>query len=127
VNAKYLEGRVAFARGDVGDVETADLVLVALTSAYVFDEAHDATDIDSAVLGGVALTEVTVDEGGRIHSDPAVFSFSLGDDIAYLVLRVDDGPLLGFYDTLTGDQPIDIPGDGTDKTVHPPLEGWYWV
>lgn len=130
-NEKYDEGRVALATGGV-DLSSDTLVLVALDDTYIFDATHTGADINDAVVGSADVTGQTVDSEGWLHSDPAVFTGpgTIGTgDTAVAVVLVDSTAdvLLAFYDTITGDQPLTIVGDGTDKTVHPPAEGWYGV
>lgn len=125
-NAKYDEGRVALAKADL-DLEFATLDLVALDDSYVFDPAHTASDIAGAVLDTVTLANQAVDGQGWLTSDPATFTgLGVGNDVAAFVLREQSGVLLAFVDTMSG-QPVNIEGDGTDVTIHPPLEGWLRV
>lgn len=127
MNAKYDEFRAALAVGDV-DLEGDTLDLVALDDSYVFDPAHTASDIAGAVLDTVTgLTSQAVDGQGWLTSDPATFTgLGVGNDVAAFVLRVQSGVLIAFIDTMSG-QPVNIEGDGTDVTIHPPLEGWLRV
>lgn len=124
-NAKYDEFRAALAVGDV-DLEGDTLDLVALDDSYVFDASHTDSDL-VGVLDTASLASQAVDGQGWFTSDPATFTgLGVGDDVAAFVLRVQGGVLIAFIDTMSG-QPVNIPGDGTDVTIHPPVEGWLRV
>lgn len=124
--AKYNEGRAATATGDL-PLDTATLVVVALDGSYSFDVDHTASDL-IGVLDTTTLTNVTVTSDGWLQSDPALFeSFSALDTIRQVILREDSGPLIAYYDTITGDQPLEIEGDGTDVEILPSPEGWIRV
>ena len=124
-NAKYDEFRVALAKADL-DLEFATLDLVALDDSYAFDAEHSAADL-VGVLDTVTLANQAVDAAGWLTSDEATFTgLGVGNDVAAFVLREQAGVLIAFIDTMSG-QPVNIPGDGTDVTIHPPLEGWLRV
>jgi hypothetical protein len=74
------------------------------------------------------LANQAVDTEGWFSTDEAVFTgLTVGEDVAGFVLRVQSGVLLAFFDTVTGDQPVNIVGDGTNVTIYPPSDGWYRV
>jgi hypothetical protein len=124
-NAKYDEGRVAIAKGDV-DLDTAVIDLVAVSSAYAFDASHSSADLTGILDTDAALASQAVDAEGYFTTDPAVLTgVAVGEDPAGFVLRVQGGVLLAFYDTSTGGIAIALEGDGTNITVNPPPAGWF--
>jgi hypothetical protein len=127
MNGKYDEGRAAIAKADI-DLDTAVVDLVAVDDTYVFDATHDATDLTGILDTAAGLANQAVDTEGWFSTDEAVFTgLTVGENVAGFVLRVQSGVLLAFYDTVTGDQPVNIEGDGTNVTIYPPSDGWYRV
>lgn len=127
MNGKYDEGRAAIAKADI-DLDTAVVDLVAVSDAYVFAATHTAANLVGVLDTAAALTGQVVDTEGWFSTAAAVFTgLTVGENVAGFVLRVQSGVLLAFYDTVTGDQPVNIEGDGTNVTIYPPSDGWYRV
>lgn len=126
-NAKFNEGRNALALKLV-NLDTDTLTLVALSGTYVFDATDAYADL-TGVLDTTTLTTTAVSATGWLSSDAAVFTgLAVGEDAEALVLRdTTASVILAFYDTLAGDQPLLIEGDGTNVTVNAPASGWYRV
>lgn len=129
-NQKYDEGRAAIAKNNL-DLDTVVTDLVAIDTGYVFDAAHDSTDLSGFILDTAAtLGGNAVDGQGYFTTNPAVFtSLGIGDDPIAFVLMQQGGLLLEYIDTLDGSIPVDgeITGDGTDLTINPPTVGWIRV
>lgn len=127
MNGKYDEGRVAIAKADI-DLDTATVDLVAVDDTYVFAATHSSSNLTGILDTAAGLTSQAVDTEGWFSSDEAVFTgLTVGENVAGFVLRVQSGVLLAFYDTVTGDQPVNIEGDGTNVTIYPPADGWFRV
>lgn len=127
MNAKYDEGRAGIAKADI-DLDTAVIDLVAVDDTYVFDRTHSAGDLTGILDTAASLTGQGVDSEGNFTTDTAVFTgLGVGDDPAGFVMRVQGGELIGWIDTLDGEQPVDgaIIGDGTNVELNPPADGWF--
>lgn len=120
-NIRYYKANQKLGRGQIA-LETADIRVLGVTSAYVLDLTHEfVSDLGATILArSVQLTSAAVDATGAFDAANATLvAVPNGQTIAYLILFKSTGvdatsPLIGYMDT-----GINLPylGTGADQLV----------
>lgn len=123
-NQLATKGREGFLGGDIA-YDTDVIKLVALTSAYVFNAAHDRLDdvlVGARVATSVAFTAKTILDGVADAADVTLVAVPSGSTITQLWVFADTGVestsrLIAYYDTKADTTSISIVTNGGDVVV----------